>query len=254
MKNFKDLDQGTQLADKKKRFLVLVDGNPRDLLSIGILLQKLDYNIYTSNSAEEAIQVSSVIVPALIITELTLPGMNGIDFLKHIKKDPRTRSIPVIILTDMNKPKIEDLCRREGCAAYFVKPFEPDTLYRAIQNATEPVPRQYIRLKTCMTMVIGEGIDKETVSSECITALSENGMYISTLNPLPVGTTVPVSITVENQNLRLEGIVLYSYTAGHGPLKQPGMGVKFINISSDMQNLLRTYITKQLMEDFPPRS
>jgi len=236
----------------KKRFLVLVDGNPIDLLSIGMLLQKIEYDIYTSNSAEEALQIISAVLPALVITELTLPGMNGLDFLRRIKQHPATKKIPVIILTSLNKPDIEKLCVREGCAAYLRKPFEADTLYREIQNATEPTPRKYIRLRTNLTMISGQGTAKESSSVECITDVSENGMYISTLNPLPVGTVIPVSMVLNKQQVRIEGVVMYSFSAGHGPLKRPGMGIKFINISPEGKALLRKYIQEQLREGILP--
>lgn len=237
--------------DTKKRFLALVDGNSMDLLSIGMLLQKLDYNIYTCHNAEEAFQIIAVALPSLIITELKLPGMNGLDFLRKVKQDPHLKAIPVIILTSMNKADLEKMCRDAGCAAYFRKPFEPDELYREIQKATETAPRKYIRLETCLTMVLGEGSEKESLSAECITAISENGMYVSTVKPQPVGAAIPVTMIVNNEKIRIEGMVLYSFTAGHGPLKQPGMGIKFLRISPEGKALLQRYIKEQLMKDIP---
>lgn len=241
-----------QFTERNKRFIVLIDGNSVDLFSTGMLLQRLEYNVYTSSTAEEALEIMKVATPSLVITEIRLNGMNGVDFLKRIRQDPRLREVPVIIYTAAKNAVQEAFCRREGCASYLIKPAEPDVLYAAIQQATESQPRKFIRLKTCLTLVMGAGAAQETFSAQCVTALSEDGMYVDTLTPLPVGTAVPVSITVYKRPVKIEGVVLYSHSAGRGPHKQPGMGVKFVKISYEDKLLLRQYIKEQLMENIVP--
>ena len=141
--------------------------------------------------------------PALVLTEVSLTGMDGIELLMKIKKNPQTFAVPVIILTASKDPAVKEACLREGCAAYLQKPIDPDVLYPAIQKATETTPRKYIRLNTCLNVSIGD--DKtgaHSVIDDYITALSENGMYVSTNKPRAIGIQVPVTIFLENTKSR----------------------------------------------------
>lgn len=236
-----------QPGDRKKRLLVVVDSDNAHLYYTSILLQRLEYNIHTSTSAEDALEIMSLTQPALVLAEVSLTGMDGIELLKKIKKTPQTFAVPVIILTASKDPAVKESCLREGSAAFLQKPIDPDVLYPAIQKATETTPRKYIRLNTCLNVNIGD--DKAggpSLSGDYITALSENGMYVSTTKPRAAGIQVPVTIFLENAKIRAEGMVLYSFSRGEGPLRTPGMGIKFMRISSEDQALIRVFIRREL--------
>lgn len=238
---------GPQAGERQKRLLVVVDGDGAHLYYTSILLQRLEYNIQTTKTAEDALESMEVAKPALVLTETSLAGMNGIELLKKLKHNPKTFAIPVVILTSSKDPAVKDACLREGCSAYLQKPVEPDVLYSAIQKATESMPRQYIRLNTCLNVVVGD--DKsgaQSVINDYITALSENGMYVSTAAPKPIGLQIPITIFLEDARIKVEGVVLYSFKRGEGPLKTPGMGIKFVNINADDQRLIRTFIKREI--------
>ena len=166
---------GTRGFGSEKRFLVIVDGNSHDLFTTGMLLQRLDYNVFTTSNAEEALQYLAIALPSALVTELLLPSMNGMELINRIKKDARTKDVPVIVQTNMRDPKIEELSLLAGCAAYLKKPLEPSVLYRTIQHAIESTPRHYIRLSTCFKVAIEEDTPSVSASHECVTALSETG-------------------------------------------------------------------------------
>ncbi len=234
-------------GDREKRLLVVVDGESAHLYYTSMLLQRLEYNIHTAKTAEDALEIMSVAHPALILTEITLGGMDGVELLKKIKRNPQTFSVPVIVLTSSKDQAVKVACMEEGCTAYLQKPVEPDVLYAAIQKATESQPRQYIRLNTTLNVIVG---DSKTAaysgSGDYITALSEHGMYISTSKPKPVGLQIPITILLEDLQLKVEGMVLYSFQRGEGPLRTPGMGIKFVHISPDDQNVIKVYIKREI--------
>jgi len=245
--------ESPQSGDRKKRLLVVIDSDNAHLYYHSILLQRLEYNIHTSKSAEDALEIMNLTQPALVLTEVSLTGMDGIEFLKKIKKNPQTFAVPVIILTASKDPAVKETCLREGCSAFLQKPIDPDVLYPAIQKATETTPRKYIRLNTCLNVNIGD--DKAgapSASGDYITALSENGMYVSTNKPRATGIQVPVTIFLENAKIRADGMVLYSFNRGEGPLKTPGMGIRFMRISSEDQTLIRAFITRELTKGLTP--
>lgn len=68
--------------------------------------------------------------PQLILLDLNLPGMSGLDFLRRIKGDKRTREIPVVILTVSSSDSTIIECGRLGTENYIVKPFGIDNLIR----------------------------------------------------------------------------------------------------------------------------
>ena len=237
---------GDQGGERPKRLLVVVDGDNSHLFYTSMLLQRLDYNIHTTKSAEDALDMVDVANPALVVTGLSLPGTDGFELLKKIKRNPKTHSIPVVILTAKRDAAAREACMQEGCAAFLQKPVEPDALYAEIQKATESTPRKFIRLNTCLNVIVGDEKSASTVINDYITALSENGMFVSTSKPKPVGLQVPVTIFLDQMKIAAEGMVLYSFQRGEGPLKTPGMGIKFVRIRQEDQDIIRVFIKREI--------
>jgi two-component system cell cycle response regulator DivK len=237
-------------TNEKNRYLVVVDGNTAELFTAGMILQRLDYTIFTAGSAEECLRIMGTSRPSAVITELLLPKMSGMDLLTRIKMDPRTKDIPVIVHTRMKDPKVEELSLVAGCASFLRKPIDPNTLYRAVQHAIEATPRHYIRLRTCLKVLVGDGANDQTATSECVTALSENGIYIKTSTPHPAQSVLPVTIYLADRKISVRAMVLYRVIGASGPLKEPGMGMKFVEISDAdrvfIRNAIKEYLTRDL--------
>ena len=64
--------------------------------------------------------------------------------------------------------------------------------------------------------------------------------------PLRSGPSLPFTLYIDDRPVRVEGVVLYSYSFGEGPLKEPGMGVKFLSLSTEDRDLLRRFIRDHL--------
>jgi two-component system chemotaxis response regulator CheY len=237
------------VSSKKKRILFVVDGDASYLYYTGMLLQRLDYNVYTTRTAEEVLDIMEFAVPLLILTEVSLPRMNGIELLRKIKQNTKTKSVPVIIYTASADLSLKHALQDEGCAAFIRKPFDPDDLFAAVQKATEDKPRRYIRLRTCLSVKLGEDTEGERAIVDCVTALSEDGMYVSTSKPMTVGTQLPITIFLGEKIMRVQGAVLYSFDVGSGPLHTSGMGIKFTHIKIEDRILIKAFVEKELTED-----
>lgn len=236
--------------EREKRAVLMVDSSSSMLFYLGMLLTRLGYVVSTTKTAEEALRMMDEDMPTLVISEVTLPRMNGINLLRRIKDAPRLKMVPVIILTSETDPGLKDTCLRAGCEAYLNKPVEPDVLYRAIQRATEETPRQYIRLSTSLKVVVGDGTAMGgNQRTEYATAISEGGLYVRTLYPQPRDTLTPVSVFIHEREIRTKAVVLYSFSIGEGPFKEPGMGLKFTSIAEDDQRCIRDFIKEQLTRD-----
>jgi CheY-like chemotaxis protein len=238
------------MQDRELRTILLVDGSASILFYLAMLLKRLEYKVTTARSAEEALRMMDVLLPSLILTELILPRLSGMQFLKKLKDAPKFKAIPVVILTTENDPGMKDICTRMGSAAFVVKPAEPEMLYRTLQSVTESMPRANIRLSTSLKVIIGDNSAiGGAMRTEHATAISEGGLYIRTLYPQPRNALTPLRITLNDREIRAKAVVLYSYVPGEGPFEEPGMGMKFVEISDSDRTCIRTFIKEQLTGD-----
>jgi two-component system cell cycle response regulator DivK len=241
---------GNTMPDRKKSYALLVDGYVRDLFATGMILQKFNYDVYITNSGEDALKIIDAALPDLIITELSLQQMSGLELLVHLRHNPATKSIPVIIQTAVGDQRREEHCRASGCAGFLRKPAELDELYSAIQLATEETPRQFVRLRTLLPVRVGGHTSVDAANSlEFVSELSENGVFVRTLNPRPVNTVVPVNLIIHSIPVKLTAMVIRSVIMSQGLFKEPGMGLKFIEITQTDRELLRNFIKGQIMKD-----
>jgi len=242
--------QALAKPDKRKNYALLVDGYIRDLFATGMILQRLDYEVFIANSGEDALKLIDVSLPDLVITELSLQNMSGLELLFHLKRTAATKDIPVIIHTAIGDQKREEHCRATGCAAFLRKPVGLDELYSAIQRATEAMPRQFVRLKTLLPVRVGGHQSHDaTASVEYISELSENGIFVRTLNPRPVNAVLPVNIIVNSAAVKLKATVVRRVTMSEGLFREPGMGMRFVEISDEHREQLRNFIKGQIMRD-----
>ncbi len=236
--------------DREIRTVLTVDSSASMIFYLGTLLLRLGYKVLSARSAEEALRLMETAAPSLVLTEISLPRMNGISLLGRMREVPLLKEVPVIILTSESDPGMKDTCLRAGCTAYLNKPVEPDVLYRAMQAACESVPRQNIRLATSLKVIIGErtmlGGEART---EYATALSEGGIYIRTLYPQSMNTLTPLTLFIKDREMKVKAVVLYSYAMGQGPFKEPGMGMKFVEIAEGDRLFIRDFIKEQLTGD-----
>lgn len=238
-------------TDRKKNFAILVDGYVKDLFTTGMMLQRMDYDVYIVNSGEDAVKIMDAALPALVMTELALPQMSGLELLIRVKHDPKTNAVPVIIQTVSDDEKKKELCRVSGCSAFLKKPVDSGMLYSAIQEATEAIPRQFIRLRTLLPVMVGGAGATGTGCTEYVTEISEAGIFVRTLNPRPINAVLPVTIIVRSIPIKMKAMVVHCVSLTAGLFKEPGMGMKFVDISSTDREILRNVIKGQILRDIP---
>ncbi|HET6364545.1 MAG TPA: response regulator [Nitrospirota bacterium] len=236
--------------NREIRTILIIDDSASILFYLGMLLRRLEYNVVTARNAEDAMQIMEQSIPSIVLTDILLPTISGINLMKRMKDAPLWKTIPVVVLTTESDTGIKDTCMRLGCAAYLSKPVEPDVLYRTLQSVSESIPRENIRLHTSLKVIVGDGTTMGgTARTEYATAISEGGLYVRTLYPQPRNALTPVRIFIGNLEIRAKTVVLYSFTIGGGPFKEPGMGLKFIEIADSDRNFIRGFIKEQLTKD-----
>jgi CheY-like chemotaxis protein len=235
--------------DRPERTVLLVDKSTTLRYYHGMLLTRLDYAVLTAASPEEAMMIMERTVPSCVLTGFRFPMMSGLDLMKKLKGQERTRRIPVIVMTGEKDAAVRKACIEHGCSGYLVKPVEPASLYRAVQAATETTPRSNIRLGTSLKAVVGDA-DRSAQA----TMISEGGLYVRTPVLTPKDAITPVRIFIKDREIKATVVVLYIYNHAPegGASRGPGMGLKFIEITDEDRMFLRSFIKEQLTSDITP--
>jgi putative two-component system response regulator len=114
--------------------ILAVDDAPVNLSLITGLL-KSHYRIKVANSGEKALRiVHSDLPPDLVLLDVVMPDLDGIEVCRRLKDDPRTRHIPVIFLTAMSKSEDERIGLEAGAVDYITKPISPPILLARVKT------------------------------------------------------------------------------------------------------------------------
>jgi CheY-like chemotaxis protein len=100
--------------------ILLVDDSKFLRLATGRALTRAGYEINFAADGDEALLMAGEKLPDLILLDMMLPKMSGLDVLKALKKDPATATIPVVVLTGLSQTNAERL-RRDGAFAFLAK-------------------------------------------------------------------------------------------------------------------------------------
>ncbi len=242
---------GPDASSRNLSYLLVVDSDPQGLVSLSRVLQRFDYHVCTAVTAEEALEMAKAAAPSLVITDVSLSGMNGFELIQHLKQEPATAGVPVIVKTGQLTRELDQLCRQAGAEACVQRPIQIEDLYRKVQAAIEPKPRSHIRISTLLPVFINKR-PLDLGDGECVSMLSANGMYIRTLNPYPVKMNILVQVTLPGKTVSAEAKVVHSHTLGQGPHGTPGMGLYFVEITAEDQEVIRKYINAQVVKGIDP--
>lgn len=120
------------------RLLVVDDDSTlRDLLRVH--LQGAGFSVRAAPDAAEAIRAVLAEKPDLILSDINMPYMDGMELLEVLRADPATADIPLMVLSASDSDEHHDRARRLGVAGYLVKPISVDQLLRAIESGLRGV-------------------------------------------------------------------------------------------------------------------
>jgi two-component system cell cycle response regulator DivK len=114
--------------------ILIVEDNPGSLMLATVSLEAEGFTVIGAESAEDARTLLAHQTPDIILMDIQLPGMDGLEFTKELKADPDTAEIPVVALTAHAMPLHERAARAAGCVGFIVKPWVPETLKRDVRG------------------------------------------------------------------------------------------------------------------------
>lgn len=112
--------------------ILIVDDDPRSLKLFRDLLQASGYTVIQAADGQEAVALAQSRKPDLVLMDVRLPGMDGMEATRAIKRHPDTRHIPVVAVTGEAMEKQREAILQAGCDDYIAKPVEFATLLRTV--------------------------------------------------------------------------------------------------------------------------
>jgi len=104
--------------------ILVADDNAAGRELMRTLLQMEDYVVYEARDGNEAVEMARRLRPDVVLMDVHMPVLDGIEATRLLREDPLTRSIPVIVLTASATPDERRLAVRAGCVGYLFKPVD----------------------------------------------------------------------------------------------------------------------------------
>jgi two-component system, chemotaxis family, response regulator PixH len=117
--------------------LLIVEDSPSELELMSYYLANDNYKVITASSGQEALEIALAKKPAVIVTDVIMPGINGFELCRLLKKNPTTKNCLIIICSSKNM-EIDRLWGiKQGADAYITKPYTREHLLNVIKSLLE---------------------------------------------------------------------------------------------------------------------
>ncbi len=104
----------------------------RDMLSF--TLRNAGFEVLEACDGLEGLNILKDKIPALIISDVNMPNMNGLDFVKAVREMPTFKHTPILMLTTEESDEKKRISREAGATGWIVKPFDPDKLIQVVNK------------------------------------------------------------------------------------------------------------------------
>jgi CheY-like chemotaxis protein len=201
-------------------------------------LQRAECRIFTASTGLEAVRLAKSERPDLIVLDLEMPEMNGIQACRILKSDPLTQKIPVIVLTSM---QMEDEARRAGAEHFVRKPIDEPRFLSEVKKFLTILERADPR--ATLDEPISFWRDGEPAQGRMLN-LSRTGFFVAAEEPQPVGARLEISFALPNdfsgRRITAEAMVVRQ----SGGSEPAGFGCRFFQIATGARNAVEEFLER----------
>lgn len=197
-------------------------------------------HILTAGDGVEALEVARRDFPDLIVMDRYMPRMDGVTCCAAIKGDPKLRHIPVIMVSNTDRPADMDEFTKLGCSGFLAKPIDGEVFLETVKKFLPAIERRASRIpfRSEVQLTIG-GTVHQGMSED----LTLNGIYVATEAPVSKGEELKLSFVLPGSDSTLEARSRVAWvnrggSKGESGLK-PGVGVEFLEITGQGIPFLR---------------
>ncbi|MEI6427158.1 MAG: response regulator [Pseudanabaena sp. ELA607] len=114
--------------------ILVVEDTPSQQELITGILRESGYEVSLANNGQEALSQLEQVKPDVIITDLVMPGMSGLELCRNLKRNPNTKDLPVLACTSKNQELDKLWGMKQGIDVYITKPFTKEDLLKALRS------------------------------------------------------------------------------------------------------------------------
>ena len=216
--------------------ILLVD-DMRSFLDLeATFLSRAECLLLTASTGLEAIRVARAERPDLVVLDIEMPEMNGIQACRILRSDAVTSSIPVIVLTSM---QMEDEARRAGASHFLRKPIDEPTFLAEVKRFLPIVERAESRVAADAPVALTR--DGEALQARLVN-VSRTGFYVAAQARPAIGARYDVSFALPREAGAAEvtGVAL---VVRHGD-DPPGFGCRFRKVSGGTRAAFEEWVER----------
>lgn len=116
-------DQNNDRLSRTTPLVLIVDDNQDNLLFISCILDSLNLEFISANDSGTAISLAINKQPDLILLDMVMPEIDGMEITRRLKQNSFTSKIPIVAVTGLTLPEHQEAIRKAGCDGYIGKPF-----------------------------------------------------------------------------------------------------------------------------------
>jgi DNA-binding response OmpR family regulator len=175
-----DKEDQNLVQEKARDYSLLLIEDDEDLLNLMVKLLSVSYNVYTAMSGKEGLNMLEQENIDLVVSDIMMPEMDGIEFCKAVKTNLNTSHIPIIILTAKTREEDRVLAYESGANGFITKPFSLSVLHAKIKNLLKDKERANYDFKKQLVFEVKElnytDIDEKFLSEavECVNKHLDN--------------------------------------------------------------------------------
>lgn len=114
--------------------ILIIEDNEKNIYLMNFILTKKGYQVITAKTGEEGVEAAVKEKPDLIIMDIQLPGIDGLEATKKIRGSDADGSIPIVAVTSYALSGDKEKILKAGCNGYIEKPINPETFIEQIEN------------------------------------------------------------------------------------------------------------------------
>jgi response regulator RpfG family c-di-GMP phosphodiesterase len=153
--------------------ILIIDDNEENRMILEVICKSLGFKPQLAVNGKNALTILEKYTPSLVLCDLIMPELNGFEFLKIFKFNPKWKSIPIIMVSSVDETESILKCLQQGADDYITKPFEPDILKARVDNLLS----KYLYMK----------MEKELLEKTFSGSLKVLSDILSTLSPILFG-------------------------------------------------------------------
>jgi two-component system, cell cycle response regulator DivK len=134
------MTQQPPVGRRERQLVLLVDDDPHDREIYGSILCYNGFDVVCANDGRSGVRLAQHHRPDLVLLDIGLPDVHGLDLCSSLRKDPDTAAIPVIALSAYAEMRMGEQARDAGCTRYIEKPASPVAVLHEIEQLVGKAP------------------------------------------------------------------------------------------------------------------